>query len=59
MSGSPGLWRSDVHRLREWVGVHTDFRNTLIALGVGVGVVVFLLLGLLILHLSGSSEEDS
>lgn len=57
MSGSPGLWRSDVHRLREWVGVHTDFRNTLIALG--VGVVVFLLLGLLILHLNGSSEEDS
>ena len=35
----------------------SDFRNTLIALGVGVGVVVFLLLGLLILHLSGPSEE--
>ncbi len=36
---------------------NSDFRNTLIALGVGVGVVVFLLLGLLILHFSGDSEE--
>jgi hypothetical protein len=31
----------------------TDFHETLIALGVGVGVVIFLLLGLFLLHLAG------
>lgn len=36
----------------------SDFRDTLIALGVGVGVVVFLLLGLLILRFSEHSEKD-
>jgi hypothetical protein len=35
-----------------------DFYNTLISLGVGVGVVVFLLGGLLILHYSGHSDEE-
>ena len=35
----------------------TDFNNTLISLGVGVGVVVFLLLGLLTLRMSEHSEE--
>ena len=35
----------------------SDFNDTLVTLGVGVGVVVFLLLGLLILHFSGHSEE--
>ncbi len=35
-----------------------DFRNTLISLGVGVGVVVFLLLGLLILRFSGHVDDD-
>ena len=35
-----------------------DFTDTLISLGVGVGVVVFLLLGLLILRFSGHSDED-
>jgi hypothetical protein len=35
-----------------------DFYNTLISLGVGVGVVVFLLIGLLILHYSGHSDEE-
>ena len=34
-----------------------DFTDTLISLGVGVGVVVFLLLGLLILRFSGHSDE--
>jgi len=33
--------------------------NTLINLGVGVGVVVFLLLGLLVLRYSGHSDEDA
>jgi hypothetical protein len=37
---------------------NSDFNDTLIALGVGVGVVVFLLLGLLILHLSGHIDEE-
>ncbi len=37
----------------------SEFYDTLIALGVGVGVVVFLLLGLLILHFSGHSDEIS
>jgi uncharacterized membrane protein (DUF373 family) len=37
----------------------SDFNDTLIALGVGVGVVVFLLLGLLILRISGHSDETS
>jgi hypothetical protein len=32
--------------------------NTLVSLGVGVGVVVFLLLGLLILGYSGHRDED-
>jgi uncharacterized membrane protein (DUF373 family) len=34
-----------------------DFNDTLISLGVGVGVVVFLLLGLLILRFSGHEDE--
>ncbi len=34
------------------------FYNTLISLGVGVGVVVFLLLGLLILRFSGHVDDD-
>lgn len=37
----------------------TEFYDTLIALGVGVGVVVFLLLGLLILRYSGHSDDVS
>lgn len=36
----------------------SEFQNTLIALGVGVGVVVFLLLGLLILRFSGQNVQD-
>jgi len=36
----------------------TDLHNTLISLGVGVGVVVFLLLGLLILRFSENGDED-
>jgi len=36
----------------------SDFNNTLISLGVGVGVVVFLLLGLLILRYSGQDVDD-
>ncbi len=35
-----------------------EFYNTLISLGVGVGVVVFLLLGLLILRFSGHVDDD-
>jgi uncharacterized membrane protein (DUF373 family) len=35
-----------------------DFRNTLISLGVGVGVVVSLLFGLLILRFSGHDDDD-
>jgi uncharacterized membrane protein (DUF373 family) len=35
----------------------TDFNDTLISLGVGVGVVVFLLLGLFVLQYSGLHEE--
>jgi uncharacterized membrane protein (DUF373 family) len=35
-----------------------EFYNTLISLGVGVGVVVLLLVGLLILHLSGHTNQD-
>jgi uncharacterized membrane protein (DUF373 family) len=34
-----------------------DFNDTLISLGVGVGVVVFLLIGLLLLRYSGHSDE--
>lgn len=34
-----------------------DFNDTLISLGVGVGVVVFLLVGLLLLGVSGHSDE--
>lgn len=34
------------------------FNNTLLSLGVGVGVVVFLLLGLLILHHSERANDD-
>jgi uncharacterized membrane protein (DUF373 family) len=37
----------------------TGFRNTLISLGVGVGVVVFLLLGLLILRFSTTNDESA
>lgn len=36
-----------------------DFKDTLISLGVGVGVVVFLLLGLLVLRFSSPHEEKS
>lgn len=36
----------------------SDFHSTLISLGVGVGVVVFLLLGLLILRFSGQDAQD-
>jgi uncharacterized membrane protein (DUF373 family) len=35
----------------------SDFNHTLVALGVGVGVVVFLLVGLLILGASGHTDE--
>jgi hypothetical protein len=35
----------------------TDFKDTLIALAVGVGVVVFLLLGLLILRFAGMGDD--
>ncbi len=35
-----------------------EFYDTLISLGVGVGVVVFLLLGLLILRFSGHIDDD-
>ena len=35
-----------------------EFYDTLISLGVGVGVVVFLLLGLLILRFSGHVDDD-
>lgn len=35
-----------------------DLYDTLISLGVGVGVVVFLLVGLLILRYSGHTDED-
>jgi len=35
-----------------------EFYNTLISLAVGVGVVIFLLLGLLILHFSGPMNAD-
>ena len=34
-----------------------DFRDTLISLGTGVGVVVFLLLGLLLLRFSGHNDD--
>jgi uncharacterized membrane protein (DUF373 family) len=34
-----------------------DFNDTLISLGVGVGVVVFLLIGLLVLRYSGHSDD--
>ncbi len=37
---------------------NSNFKETLIELGVGVGVVVFLLLGLLVLGLSGHSDEE-
>ena len=37
---------------------NTDLVNTLISLGVGVGVVVFLLIGLLILRISGHSDSE-
>jgi uncharacterized membrane protein (DUF373 family) len=37
----------------------TGFRDTLISLGVGVGVVVFLLLGLLILRFSSIDNEPT
>ena len=36
-----------------------NFADTLISLGVGVGVVVALLLGLLILHHSGTTHEEN
>ncbi len=36
----------------------SNFKETLIELGVGVGVVVFLLLGLLILGSSGHTDEE-
>lgn len=36
---------------------NVDFHNTLIALGVGVGVVVFLLLGLFVLRFSEHMDE--
>lgn len=36
-----------------------EFRDTLISLGVGVGVVVFLLLGLLILHFTSTNGEPA
>lgn len=35
----------------------SDFHDTLIGLGVGVGVVVFLLFGLLLLRFSGHNDE--
>jgi uncharacterized membrane protein (DUF373 family) len=35
-----------------------SFYDTLISLGVGVGVVVFLLLGLLVLGFSGHADDD-
>lgn len=36
-----------------------DFNNTLVSLGVGVGVVVLLLVGLLLLRVSGHRDEVS
>jgi uncharacterized membrane protein (DUF373 family) len=45
--------------VRDILSARASFNDTLISLGVGVGVVVFLLLGLLILRLSQHSEEKS
>jgi uncharacterized membrane protein (DUF373 family) len=35
----------------------TDFKDTLVSLGVGVGVVIILLVGLLVLRISGHHDE--
>ncbi len=37
----------------------TGFHDTLVSLGVGVGVVIFLLLGLFVLRFSGHSDDVS
>jgi len=58
LAGVRDILSSSAHLTIDTTLSQREFYNTLISLGVGVGVVVFLLLGLLILRFSGHADDD-
>jgi uncharacterized membrane protein (DUF373 family) len=57
LAGVRDILSSSAHLTLSTSLKQSNFNDTLISLGVGVGVVVFLLLGLLILHFTGHGDE--
>ena len=58
LAGVRDILSASAHLTLRATLTRTEFYDTLIALGVGVGVVVFLLVGLLVLRFSGHSDES-
>ncbi len=58
LAGVRDILSSSAHLTLSGTLSDTDFRDTLVSLGVGVGVVVFLLLGLLILRFAALPSDD-
>jgi len=58
LAGVRDILSSSAHLTLSSSLAKSNFDNTLLSLGVGVGVVVFLLLGLLILRVSQRTSED-
>jgi uncharacterized membrane protein (DUF373 family) len=57
LAGVRDILSASAHLTLSTTLTETGFRNTLISLGVGVGVVVFLLVGLLILRFASTNNE--
>jgi uncharacterized membrane protein (DUF373 family) len=57
LAGVRDILSSSAHLTLSAHLTNVDFRDTLVSLGVGVGVVVFLLIGLLVLRFSDHSDE--
>jgi uncharacterized membrane protein (DUF373 family) len=57
LAGVRDILSASAHLTLSSTLTQTDFKDTLISLGVGVAVVVFLLLGLFILQYSGLHED--
>jgi hypothetical protein len=58
LAGVRDILSSSAHLTLSSSLARANFNDTLISLGVGVGVVVFLLLGLLVLRFSEHTEEN-
>ena len=58
LAGVRDILSASAHLTLSGPQTQTSFYDTLVSLGVGVGVVVFLLLGLWVLHASGHRDEE-